>query len=313
MTDQKETEHLALVEPAGALWKRIRDRLAELRQSEEGTAQQEWMMGGGSILAARWAHRTSTDIDLITSAQWQLRDLGASGTNAFTRAMTALGGKLKGFNDASIEMTFPDRQRLHIFRHQPTPALGHRRATIDGQAFIALSTTQILAGKLLHRSLRAPARDLYDIVLASEREPAGLHHAVNMLSPEMRANITLMWYVRQEKLERDARVTLKPISERNGLSIERADLVNRAIEATEAAGYQQIRVIPARAGQPAAIVTATADGRATPIAVPHVVLDEVLERSGMNQCLAARQMDRERFITSLHTEREATRGAPSEE
>ena len=33
------------------------------------------MMGGGSILAARWRHRQSADIDLTTSANWQIEDL----------------------------------------------------------------------------------------------------------------------------------------------------------------------------------------------------------------------------------------------
>ena len=51
--DDQQPEKLALAEPARALWKRIRQRLRVLRQSEEGTDPQAWMMGGGSILAAR--------------------------------------------------------------------------------------------------------------------------------------------------------------------------------------------------------------------------------------------------------------------
>ena len=303
--DGKRLEKLTLAEPARALWKRVRQRLTELRHSEEAADPQAWMMGGGSVLAARWRHRTSTDIDLLTSARWQLRGLDATGSNALTRAMAALGGKLEGYNEATVELTFPERQRLHVFSSRPAPTAGQRQAIIDGEEFAVLSTTQILAGKLLNRSLRAPARDLYDMVLAGEREPQSLHHAVNMLSPEMQGNVSLMWLVRRDKIERNASVALKPISEREALAVRPADLVNRALAAIEAARYDHIGVVPAREGEPAAIVTTTGDGKATPIAVPHFELDDVLELTGMNHCLAARQMDREQFIDSLHTEREA--------
>ena len=301
---EQKTEKLKLTEPAAALWKLIRNRLTELRQSEEGTERRVWMMTGGTVLAARWNHRRSSDIDLVTTATWQLQDLGASGSSAFTRAMTALGGKLKAFNDATIEMTFPERQQLHIFRSRPEPAVGQQPAMIDGELFTAASTTQILAGKLLHRALYAPARDLYDVIIAGERDPARLHQAVNMLSPEMQNNITMMWHVRREKIESDARATLKAVSDTTVLAIQPAVLVARAIDTIEAARYEKIRAVPARTEEPASIVGTTGDGKAAPIAVPHSAVEEVLEASGMNHCLAARLMDRERFVASLHTERE---------
>lgn len=89
--DGKRLEKLTLAEPARALWKRVRQRLTQLRHSEEAADPHAWMMGGGSVLAARWRHRTSTDIDLLTSARWQLRGLDVTGSNALTRAMAALG------------------------------------------------------------------------------------------------------------------------------------------------------------------------------------------------------------------------------
>ena len=304
LTKERSAERLRLVEPSSNLWRRIRETLAELRQEEEGKTPALWAMGGGSVLAARWQHRRSTDVDLVTSASWQLRNLEEKGTNSFTKAMTALGGELKGFNEASIEMSFPNGEQLHIFKHAPEPGLGHRRAIIDDQPFVALSTTQILAGKLLYRSVHAPARDLYDIVLASKHEPESLRQAVNMLPPKRQSDITFMWHIRHEKIERYARATLKPISEQKRLIIPSTELVKQAVEATEAASYQEIRVIPARAEEAAVIVTTTADGTTTPISVPYVFLDEVLEQSALNHCLAARNIDSETFISSLHTERE---------
>ncbi len=262
------------------------------------------MMGGGSVLAARWRHRRSTDIDLITSAGWQIQGLENGGRNDFTNAMRALGGRLDGYNQAAVEMTFPGRKRLHVFRSEPSPALGHVDTVIDDHRFDALSTTQILAGKLLNRSLRAPARDLYDIVIAGEREPVGLHRAVNMLSPDMQGDVAVMWHVRREKIERDARWNLKPLSSSEPLLVSPGELVERAGEVLRRACYQQIEIEPARRGQPARIITTTEDGKSEPIVVPGARIEETLERTGINGCLRVRQLDRSTFVGALHAERE---------
>ena len=302
MTNAEE-EGLHLTEPAKSLWAAVRNRLAELRQEREETPE-AWMMGGGSVLAARWRHRKSTDIDLVTSAGWQIRGLETTGYNDFTKSMKSAGGRLDGYNQAAIEMTFPGRKRLHVFRSQPSPALGHSNAVIDGRPFDALSTTQILAGKLLNRSLRAPARDLYDLIVASEREPSALHEAVNMLSPDMQGDIAVMWHVRREKIEQDARWNLKPLSTNEPLLVRPEELVARAGEALHGACYQRIEIEPARPGRPARVITTTADGKSEPIMVPSARVEETLEQTGVNECLRVRQLDRSSFIGALHTERE---------
>ena len=83
-----EEDGLHLTEPAMSLWAAIPNRLAELRRAN-GETPETWMMGGGSVLAARWRHRRSTDVDLITSAGWQIRGLENRGRNDFTNAMRA--------------------------------------------------------------------------------------------------------------------------------------------------------------------------------------------------------------------------------
>ena len=302
MTNAEE-DGLHLTEPAKSLWATIRNRLAELQHAHEETPE-TWMMGGGSVLAARWRHRRSTDIDLITSAGWQIRGLENRGRNDFTNTMRALGGRLDGYNQAAVEMTFPGRKRLHVFRSEPSPTLGHVDTVIDEHRFDALSTIQILAGKLLNRSLRAPARDLYDIVIASEREPAGLHRAVNMLSPDMQGDIAVMWHVRREKIERDARWNLKPLSSSEPLLVSPGELVERAGEVLRSACYQEIEIEPAGPGQPARIITTTEDGKSEPIIVPRARIEETLEWTGINGCLRVRQLDRSTFVGALHAERE---------
>ncbi len=298
-----EEEGLHLTEPAKSLWAAIRNRLAELRHEHEETPE-AWMMGGGSVLAARWRHRKSTDIDLITSAGWQIRGLETTGRNDFTKSMKSVGGRLDGYNQAVVEMTFPGRKRLHVFRSDPSPASGHSSKAIDGHPFDALSTTQILAGKLLNRSLRAPARDLYDIIVASEREPSRLHHAVNMLSPGMQGDVAVMWHVRREKIEQDARWNLKPLSTNEPLLVRPEELVDRAGEALQGARYQRIEIEPAKPGRPARVITTTEDGKSEPIIVPRARIEGTLEQTGVNACLRVRQLDRNSFVGALHAERE---------
>ncbi len=298
-----EARELTLTEPASSLWRAVRGPLAALRQRYEEKPER-WQMGGGSVLAARWKHRRSTDIDLITSAGWHLSGLRKTGNNGFTTELAKAGGKLDGYNEAALEMRFGKYQRLHIYGTEPTPRAGHERVPVDGEVFETLSTTQILAAKLLHRGLKAPARDLYDLVVAADRDPKGLAQAVNMLSPDTQADMTLMWHVRRDKIERDAKRNLMRLDADAPLLVKAEELVERAIRIVSDAGYDSIGVQPARPHTPATITTTDNAGRQQTIAVPRIRLEETLEGAGMNACLRARRMDRERFIESLRTERE---------
>ena len=109
-----EREVLTLTEPARTLWRTIRGELARLQKQYE-LRPESWKMGGGTILAARWRHRQSTDIDLTTSASWQIADLGQSASNVFTEAMGKLGGELTGYRKGSIRMAFPVG-KLHVYK-----------------------------------------------------------------------------------------------------------------------------------------------------------------------------------------------------
>ena len=67
--EEREPETLRLPPAAGAFWEKIRDATAaELdAPSESGETRRAYEIGGGSILAARWGHRQSYDIDLTTT------------------------------------------------------------------------------------------------------------------------------------------------------------------------------------------------------------------------------------------------------
>lgn len=55
---------LALPPPAETLWQAVSETVREELRSM-GDRQTQYAIGGGSILAARWKHRDSYDIDLV--------------------------------------------------------------------------------------------------------------------------------------------------------------------------------------------------------------------------------------------------------
>ena len=137
------------------------------------------VMGGGSVLAARWNHRVSTDIDLFVSRasmvllttdknlpyQGVLNQLQGIGEANLEPLSGFLSGDIEGtpFSLAASEFVRDDRRVLEV---------------IDGTFFQAATNEEILSGKLkgrLHRSGAqpsiAPIRDLYDIVVAAHMDP----------------------------------------------------------------------------------------------------------------------------------------------
>ena len=105
--------------------------------------------------------------------------------------------------------------------------------------FEVLSTTQILAGKLLNRLSETPARDLDDLVVAGREDRDGLEQAVNMLGVETQAEAA-------------------------------------AIRGMETSRYESLEIEPAKAGQPARVVTTTRGREPRAIAIPRT---RILEAS----------------------------------
>lgn len=58
-------EDLELPGKPGKLWNTVRDRVRAALSESDGSAA--YSIGGGTVLAARWDHRESTDVDLLTT------------------------------------------------------------------------------------------------------------------------------------------------------------------------------------------------------------------------------------------------------
>ena len=155
---------LTLPTPAASLWRATREALTDALTNIGHPGI--YRMGGGTILAARWRHRRSWDIDLQVDPG---TDLGKLDENREFRAkMKALGGTPSYDPQLKLyRILFDDEQAIELWSHRPPITRGARREQVDGRNEWLLSTTQILRGKL-ERGHKKLARDVYDIRMAAE-------------------------------------------------------------------------------------------------------------------------------------------------
>ena len=148
-----------------------------------------YAIGGGTILAARWQHRLSTDIDLFaeegelanTLDKNTWREIGeALEQEASDGAITELVLNPSGF---SFTMPSGPISFYSIPRLTTNPLSDEREVTTG---VYAEHTTEILFKKLRGRMINASryvARDLYDVVICYGVERGSLNAAIGFLSP----------------------------------------------------------------------------------------------------------------------------------
>lgn len=152
-------KRLNLPEPAATLWRESRRTLTHL-----GPREEPWRiyLGGGTILAARYGHRTSTDIDVTLPDRQNLSHL-------MYWAEDSLAVRLNGSpSDQSPRRIVVKKElgAIDINTALIRPPTGHEDVEIDGQIVTIMSTTQILTGKLQRNLTKNPIRDAIDVVQA---------------------------------------------------------------------------------------------------------------------------------------------------
>ena len=154
------------------MWRSVRPVVRRRLSHDDGRAA--YALGGGTILAARWRHRHSTDVDLLTSdPRGALLEIARTGRGM----VTELGGELAvGSNRNHARMQL-ESGALDVSVMTLHPAGAETSAVVDGEVETVLSNAQILYGKL-QRTDRSPVRDLYDVMTAADADPRGLETAV---------------------------------------------------------------------------------------------------------------------------------------
>lgn len=152
------------------------------------------VLGGGTVLAARWNHRVSTDIDLFTN----LEHYQGRVTDRRQEVTSTLCRLLSGFGEGAVEV---ERGWLRVhFREGPAALMTIPRPTIRdpytevaaGTGIRTESTAEILARKLQSRILDLGVltdRDLYDLLVARKRDPIALRRVLASVTDAERAAV----------------------------------------------------------------------------------------------------------------------------
>ena len=111
-----------------------------------------WKLSGGTILAAQWHHRKSTDVDLKVVAKTGLAILDPRYDPSFDQEMKELGAGQPIHRQDQIIIPVGEL-KMNIFEGTPTPGVGEERIEVNGEPEIVLSNAQILTGKLAGRGL----------------------------------------------------------------------------------------------------------------------------------------------------------------
>ena len=278
-----EPEYLTLSEPAATLWRECRASLRRAFDALPG-APHEWRFGGGTILAARWGHRTSFDIDLTVGPGVDVDALLEPAGNELEALAARLGGRPEPSirNPARhLKVRFPahpslKESALDISRLQPEPAGGQRPAFVDGTAAVVLDSAQILRGKL-ERAERSPVRDVFDMATAAHSDPGALAVAANCLTHQYANVIAGIWKLSRRRFADDAGRYLAGVPER--FRIDPEALGERAARAIAASLYRSVR-IHAEHGK-GTVEATTGGGHVNRFAFPAEEFEAGLKTSGI--------------------------------
>ena len=187
---------------AGELWRRYGGTIRAHLDGLPPTARQggsAWAVGGGTILAARWRHRQSFDIDISVT-----RTIPGGGTRAVVHdlagALVESGMRLKPEEVEGLpQLEVPEPNAyggeaagIDIWTRADEPARGTTIEQLDGEPVPTLTSADILAGKLRREGAQL-VRDAYDIAHGYAADPVAVEIAVNGTAPAHQQRVRIAW------------------------------------------------------------------------------------------------------------------------
>ncbi len=271
---------LSMPEPARQLWLRTRETIrTHLNQLQDGHT--EYRIGGGTVLASRWNHRQSFDIDITVDEGTPLANLAATGPTTFTTDIAQLGGQARYNPERNKFIIQFHNGAIDIWARSPILKKGHEKETIEDKPEILLSTAQIIRGKL-ERADEPLVRDAYDILKAAEYDPGSLEAAINSIPATTVESIANTWHWHGPQLAADAATQLLG-TPRHEIDDART-LGQRTTIATRNALYVKLTI---RTQDGALVIeTATAGGRRETGQLQPGTIDDTFEARGLNAHLS---------------------------
>lgn len=217
-----------LPEPAATIWRRARDELKSALQ-ERIPDFEGWALSGGTVLAAQFRHRRSTDIDLMVAPKTGLARLNPRYDPTFDAELRRIGAGTPEHRRDQVVIPF-GTGKVDIFEAAPAIRSGDEAAAVEGRRERVLSNAQILAGKLAGRGLDNPTRDLFDVAVLAETDREALEVAVNSVADDTWSEIIGRWSAAAGHHRANAREVLRDVAPRwtevadepAGAAIERA-------------------------------------------------------------------------------------------
>ena len=231
------------------------------------------------MLAARWHHRESADLDLTVNAGAAIPALFAGPDNEFEAEIGRRGGYAITFDRDRCTARF-STGKLDLCALDPTPGEGHADALVDGEPSVVLNNAQILCGKL-QRATRSPVRDVFDVVVAEKLDPQALVIAANTRTARELEAIAAAWQMSNSVFTYNAPLDL------NGVEPEFAGDLTRlghaAAAALTGARYERVRMYTDR--DVGFVETRTRSGVERKITVEPTRIDGAFEANGLNHYL----------------------------
>ena len=191
------------------------------------------------MLAARWSHRKSTDIDVFLPGGSGITTLDPRWNPRFTNRMSALGASRIEVQDRSIKFSFP-AGRIEITQIDPVPNIAPETAIVEDREVAVYNNSQILTGKLYGRGRRLPERDIFDIVVARHEDPGALRAAVNFLDEYLHTEIIHLLRMEADAYAEEAPETIIEPAPRWIHLLRQGP--EKAIEAIELSAYRTIDI-----------------------------------------------------------------------
>ena len=151
-------------------WETLFQRALVLIESarKSGTELTGWSFGGGTVLMRRHRHRLSKDVDIFVPDPQYFGYLSPR-LNDTAEAMT------RDYVEDAIylKLRFPEGE-IDFIASAPLTRHPTVVETLFGVDVAVETSTEIAAKKIWHRACEFKARDILDIALIAEKEPAAL-------------------------------------------------------------------------------------------------------------------------------------------
>lgn len=183
----RQTERVVLPEPGRTLLRQTYPILERRFGGQSATAG--FIIGGGTMLAARWGHRVSKDLDIKVNHSQGYRIVSRMHEEpmletSLDREMHAAGARAKS-RPSQLELMYifgtehdPDPPRVELVELAPKLRGQVIRTESEGMRFWSATNEEILTGKWIDRRENSPVRDIFDFAVAGIRDGHALQRAM---------------------------------------------------------------------------------------------------------------------------------------